>query len=40
MISMTWLWPDFDFPNFHKTIFGGNGEYQRVADEKIWKSRF
>ena len=26
------------FPNFRKYLFGGNGEYQRLAVEKIWKS--
>jgi len=30
----------FGFPNFSKTIFGQILEYQKLAGEKIWKTRF
>ena len=30
----------FGFPNFSKTFFGRNGEYQGLATQKIWNRRF
>jgi hypothetical protein len=34
------IYATFSAPNFCKYFFGAIEEYQRIAGEKIWKSRF